>query len=143
MEPVAIAHVCDDYRMESNGKPFIIGLYTHTMLFSHLPAALAQLVILLTVISDIKDPITTFTVKVTAPGFDESFDYDFGNPPPSPFDDAVRAEASVVVPLRPFTVSEPGLLNIEVRYSGGVLRARRLLIDVVTAPAPSADGSTF
>src|SRR5260221_556619 len=104
MEPLATAAICDDVRTEMNGKPFIIGLYPQNMLFTELPATLGQFVFLITVFSDINVHITKFTVQVSAPGSELSFDFDFGPPPTPQFTDVTRAEVSVMVPIRPFVV---------------------------------------
>jgi hypothetical protein len=131
MEPLATAAICDDARMEINGKPFIIGLYPQAMLFTELPATLAQIVIPVTVFSDINDPITKFTVHVMAPGSEFSFDYDFGPMPPPIFPDPIRAEICATIPIRPFVAKEPGVLSVTVRHAAGELRARRLIIQLV------------
>jgi hypothetical protein len=137
VEPLATAAICDDVRVEINGKPFIIGVYTHTMSFAELPATLAQIMVLVTIFSDINDPITKFTVNVEGPGSETSADFDVGPLASPQFSDATRAEISAVVTINPFVVSEPGILSVTVRYSGGELRARRLPIQLVTQAAPT------
>lgn len=136
MEPVAICLICDDMRMESNGKPFIIGLYTHVMVFTELPATAPQMVFLVSVLSDITKPITKFTVNITGPTFDISQDFDLGPVGESLIPDAARAEAGVMIPIRPFAVSAPGVITVKVRYDGGEMIARRLPIQLVQQPVP-------
>lgn len=141
--PLAIAYICDDIRLEINGKPFIIGLYPNNMTFESLPAVLPQIAVWVTIISDIKTPLKKFTVSVTFPGNKEiSADYDMPDTAiTNSFPDATRFEASVTVPVRPFVVSEPGILTVLVKYDGGVLLARRLPLEVFSPPTPEANPS--
>src|SRR5579872_6497369 len=104
MEPLASAIICDDLRMENNSKPFIIGIYTHAMVFTQLPAILGQMIVYVTVFSDYKNPISKFSVNIAGPGglgFSQDFDLgkDFTTAPE--ISNPVRAEAQVVIPLRP------------------------------------------
>jgi hypothetical protein len=138
MEPLALAMICDDVRVESNGKPFIIGVYPTDILFPALPAVLPQLVAIVTLVSDIDKPIRKFSVQVTCPGTDQSTDFELPPPPEPIFPDSTRVEVRVAVNIRPFVVVEPGTLTVMVKYEGGELRARRMPIRVVT-PQPEPE----
>jgi hypothetical protein len=134
MEPLAMAAICDDIRLEITGKPLIIGLYPQVMSFVELPAALAQIYVIVTVFSDIKNPILKFSVEITGPGINLSHEHDAGPLMPSPFPNPTRVEISVTIPIRPFVVTEPGILGVTVRHAAGELMARRLLLQVAGQP---------
>lgn len=135
MEPLATAVLCDDVRIEHNGKLLIIGLYPQVMTFPALPATLPQMFVIATIFSDLKDPILKYTLSVTAPGLDFTHEHDSGPLQQSLFADVTRAEASVFIAIRPFSIAEPGVLDIKIRHKGGELRARRLLLQVASQPA--------
>ena len=136
MEPLAVAAICDDLRMEATGKPFIIGMYPQIMNFASLPAAVPQIFVLVTVFSDIKKPILKYTVHITAPGMNITHEHNSGTLQPSPFQDVTRAEVSVAVPIRPFIVTAPGVLTVTIKHAEGELRARRLLLQLASQPNP-------
>jgi len=140
MEPLAIAMICDEIRLEANGKPFIIGVYQQQIIFPALPATVPQLIVVTTLFSDIRNPITQYTVNITGPGINLSHEVGPVELPPNPFSDATRAEISGIIPIRPFAVTEPGVLDIIVKFAGGETRARRtLIVSAATQEVGSAE----
>ncbi|MFD2233337.1 hypothetical protein [Phaeospirillum tilakii] len=62
--------VCDDYRLEADGKATIIGVYPE-ITFPSLPARMMKLIVITKLRSDIRDPRALAGVKVQYPGADE------------------------------------------------------------------------
>lgn len=139
MEPYAWAIVCDEVRLEANGKPFIIGMYPHDMIFSKLPASLAQLNIMISLCSDIKAPIKTFTVDVDWPGGKFSHKVEVEEIPEPRLPDVKRFEASSFVTIGPMQINGPGILTIMINYEKGQFRARR--VRLIVAPPVAAAGA--
>jgi hypothetical protein len=133
--------VFDDIRQENNGKPFIIGVYQQAIIFPSLPVTVPQLLVGVTLFSDIKNPITQYTVHITGPGIDLSQEVGPIEMAPSEYHDATRAEVSWIVYMRPFTATGPGVLDIMVEFSGSKVRARRLRIHSVESLAAAHPGT--
>lgn len=146
IEPFAWAIVCDDYRIEGTGKPFIIGIYVQDMVFATLPAVVPHVIVAVTVVSDISEPITRYTVEITWPGGSVTQDFDLGPYVPSPEIPGVKmppiqkVECRSIVPVMPFSVTEPGAMLVMVKHSKGELRAKmlRLYAQPQQIPPPPA-----
>lgn len=141
MQPLASAIVCDEVRFEVTGKPFIIGVYPHDMVFQSLPATVPQLTIIATLFSDIKKPIRKFTVYADWPGGEFSQDFELPELPSPAFPDATRFEATVATVIRPVQVKEPGILTVKIKYEGGEVRARRVRL-IVQSPTPKSESES-
>jgi|SRR5208282_4581275 len=92
----AFVTVCDDVRIEINGKLIMIGVYPNHIIVPAEPFVASQLVFNFYAESDINDPFTSVTLEVTLP-----------KQPPQ------RMEVPLGVPAQPIS---PGWTRWYVRY---------------------------
>ncbi len=103
--------ICDDIRVESNGKTIIIGIYHDSIIVSGLPFVMPQLVTW-TKWDITKGPIKKFEFTVTAPD-GKSMGHVIGEPPVK----ASGKKAILQIAISPFVIKEAGEYRIDAKIN--------------------------
>lgn len=103
--------ICDDIRVENNGKSIIIGIYHDNILVPSLPFVMPKLVTW-TKWDITKSPIKKFEFKVTAPD-GKSMGHVTGEPPTK----SSGKKAILQIAISPFAIKEGGEYKIDAKIN--------------------------
>lgn len=147
----ALAHFCDDIRVEASGKLTLVGVYNADMLFQEFPAFVPKLAVWLFVSSPIGETINTIAVKISKA---DSVIMEFAPTTiqkMTPMRDAAhdapsRMTFTLNIGLPPMTLSEACTVRVDVAVDGTDYCAGKLHVGLMPsyafAPIPNASDAS-
>jgi hypothetical protein len=143
-----VAHCvfCDDIRQEVGNKISMMGMYLGELIIQGTaPIALPKFGFVIWIISDVDDPIQHVTTRVLMPPDQkEVIHIEMTQAVQTVFmaEGAQKLVAHQIIPVAPFIIEQPGMIEVMLETDRGSMRAGRLLVRFVEPPqTPSPPGT--
>lgn len=132
MSVTATFEVCEDIRVEANGKLTLVGLYQHSIVVPKLPFEIHQVTFLVKTRFPIGKPGQTENVRIEIPG-SEDIIHEIPQELSPPSEDLILEgvkfhEINIRFRVSPFKLTDPGRIRVYVRANGKDIYAGSIIV---------------